>query len=459
MKKFTILLLLLFNAHWPLFNFQWAMFNGQCSVSNVFANDGVYYTSGNFLVPLRETDISVRKEVLEITLCKDSFATVTVDYTLYNNKKDKTVTMAFEADAPYNAWVPFDRRGIHPFIEDFTVVFNGEPLQHRNAVVASSSPDLSPEAAGRKKDYLTPLDLNVWKGYGEVADSLLHMDNMLVSPELPDSFRSFAYAYYFDAPFRKGENHVRHTYRYRMSWGVGRDFELSYWLTPITRWRGGRVDDFTLRIKSEVDREIVMNDSMFLASPFKLKGIGEVYQLQSDYWGYSQCLFAPLMEGNVLEWHGTDFAPTQNLHIEPLYLLKGGVRGMSNQGRVVVTKDGEVYRYIADSGDSYFIEAQDYGLVPKAGAKVEFREATKGQGFVYLKDDIRRVNVRKEPSLKGKVLFTLDNDGELPEGYPCLGFVSHLEADGFYKWWYKVDVNGKTGYISEQITYWDSIQL
>ena len=459
MKKFAILLLLLFNAHWPLFNFQWSMFNGQCSMSNVFANDGVYYTSGSFLVPLRETDISVRKEVLEITLCKDSFATVTVDYTLYNNKKEKTVTMAFEADAPYNAWVPFDRRGIHPFIEDFTVVFNGEPLQHRNAVVAGSSPDLSPEAAGRKKDYLTPLDLNVWKGYGEVADSLLQMDNMLVSPELPDSFRSFAYAYYFDAPFRKGENHVRHTYRYRMSWGVGRDFELSYWLTPITRWRGGRVDDFTLRIKSEVDREIVMNDSLFLASPFKFEGIGEVYQLQSDYWGYSQCLFAPLMEGNVLEWHGTDFAPTENLHIEPLYLLKGGVRGMSNQGRVVVTKDGEVYRYIADSGDSYFIEAQDYALVPKAGAKVEFREATKGQGFVYLKDDIRRANVRKEPSLKGKVLFTLDNDGELPEGYPCLGFVSHLEADGFYKWWYKVDVNGKTGYISEQITYWDSIQL
>ena len=367
--------------------------------------------------------------------------------------------MAFEADAPYNAWVPVNRQGSHPFIEDFTVVFNGEPLRYRNALVASSSSVLSPEETSRKKDYLTPLDPNEWKGYGEVADSLLHTDNMLVSPELPDSFRSFAYAYYFDAPFRTGENHVRHTYRYKMSWGVGRDYELSYWLTPITRWANGQVDDFTLRIKSEVDREIVMNDSLFLASPFKLEGIGKVYQLQSDYWGYSQCLFAPLKEGNVLEWHGTNFAPTENLHIEPLYVLKGGVRGMSNQGRVVVTKDGQVYRYIADSGDSYFIEAQDYGLVPKAGAKVEFHEATKGQGFVYLKDDIRRANVREEPSLKGKVLFTLDNDGELPEGYPCLGFVSHKEADGFYKWWYKVDVNGRTGYISEEITCWDSIRL
>ena len=459
MKKFTLLLLLLFNAHWLLFNGQLSMFNGQCSMVNVLANDGVYYTSGNFLVPLRETDISAKKEVLEITLCKDSFATVTVDYTFYNNSEDKTVTMAFEAAAPYNAWAPINRQGSHPFIEDFTVLFNGEPLPYRNALVGITANFSSSEDARNRKDYLAPLDPNEWKGYGEVADSLLPMDDVLINPALPDSFCSFAYAYYFDAPFRKGENHVRHTYRYRMSWGVGRDYEVSYTLTPVTRWRGGQVDDFTLRIKSETDREIVMNDSLFLGAPFKLKGIGEIYQLQSDYWGYSQCLFAPLMEGNVLEWHSTNFAPKENLHIEPLYVLKGGVRGLSNQGRVVVTKDGSEMRYIADSGDNYFIEVQDYGLVPKAGAKVKLREATKGQGFVYLNNDIRRANVRQKPSLKSKVLFTLDNDGELPEGYPCLGFVSHKEADGFYKWWYKVNVNGKTGYISEEIANWDSIQL
>ena len=459
MKKFTVLLLFLFNAHWLLFNGQLSMFNGQPSMVNVLANDGIYYTSGNFLVPLRETDISAKKEVLEITLCKDSFATVTVDYTFYNNSEDKTVTMAFEAAAPYNAWVPINRQGNHPFIEDFTVLFNGEPLPYRNALVGITANFSSSEDARNRKDYLAPLDPNEWKGYGEVADSLLPMDDVLINPALPDSFCSFAYAYYFDAPFRKGENRVRHTYRYRMSWGVGRDYEVSYTLTPVTRWRGGQVDDFTLRIKSETDREIVMNDSLFLGAPFKLKGIGEIYQLQSDYWGYSQCLFAPLMEGNVLEWHSTNFAPKENLHIEPLYVLKGGVRGLSNQGRVVVTKDGSEMRYIADSGDNYFIEVQDYGLVPKAGAKVKLREATKGQGFVYLNSDIRRANVRQKPSLKSKVLFTLDNDGELPEGYPCLGFVSHKEADGFYKWWYKVNVNGKTGYISEEIANWDSIQL
>ncbi|MBR6142534.1 MAG: hypothetical protein IKQ37_12390 [Bacteroidaceae bacterium] len=443
MKKLAILLLLMFNV--------------QCSLFNCIANDGVYYTSGNVLMPLIETDIAAKKEILEITLGRDSFAYVTVDYTFYNNSDAKTVTMAFEAAAPYNAWAPFSREGIHPFIQDFTVLFNGQELQHRNAVIASPQP--SPEGEGVPTDF-TPLDLTQWKSYEELPDSIQPMDNLLVNPAMPDSFCSFAYAYYFDAPFQKGENRVRHTYRYKMSWGVGRDYEVSYTLTPVTRWANGQVDDFTLRIKSETDREIIMNDSLFLSAPFKLEGIGETYQLQSDYWGYSQCLFAPLLEGNVLEWHGTDFAPKENIRIEPLYLLKGGVRGFSNIGKVVVEKDGRESRYIADAGDNYFVEAQDYGLVPKTGARVEQREARKGQGFVCLKDDIRRANVRQEPSMKGKVLFTLDNpEGMLPEYYPCLDFVSHKEADGFYKWWYKVKVNGKIGYISEMIVFWDSIRL
>ena len=110
MKRLTALLLFLY--------VQWPVFNGQCS-----ANDGVYYTSGNFLVPVKETDISAKKEVLEITLCKDGFADVTVDYTFYNNSDPKTVTMAFEAAAPYNADEPLNRQGIHPNIQNFTVLF------------------------------------------------------------------------------------------------------------------------------------------------------------------------------------------------------------------------------------------------------------------------------------------------------------------------------------------------
>ena len=66
------------------------------SVASI-ANDAIYYTSGNFLVPLKETNVSVKKEVLTITICKDGYASVDVDYTFYNDSDAKTVTMAFEA--------------------------------------------------------------------------------------------------------------------------------------------------------------------------------------------------------------------------------------------------------------------------------------------------------------------------------------------------------------------------
>ena len=47
-----------------------------CSLLTVSANDGVYFTSGNFLVPTQETDISVSKEILTITIGKDNYARV-----------------------------------------------------------------------------------------------------------------------------------------------------------------------------------------------------------------------------------------------------------------------------------------------------------------------------------------------------------------------------------------------
>lgn len=131
------------------------------------ANDGVYFTSGNFLVPLQETDISVSKEILTITIGKDGFAKVDVYYEFNNKGQAKNVTMAFEAASPYNSCAPLDHQGKHPDIKDFTVNMNGVSLSHRNAVVACRYTQ-----EGEQVDF-TPLDLTKWKGFGEVADSIL----------------------------------------------------------------------------------------------------------------------------------------------------------------------------------------------------------------------------------------------------------------------------------------------
>ena len=64
------------------------------------ANDGVFYVNGNQIVPLRETDIAVTKEVLTITIGNDEFARVDVQYEFTNRGKAKTIDVGFEAAGP-----------------------------------------------------------------------------------------------------------------------------------------------------------------------------------------------------------------------------------------------------------------------------------------------------------------------------------------------------------------------
>ena len=57
------------------------------STTLLFSNDGAFYSSGNQLVPIDETDIECRKEILSIKRVGENSNTqfeVTVDYTFYN---------------------------------------------------------------------------------------------------------------------------------------------------------------------------------------------------------------------------------------------------------------------------------------------------------------------------------------------------------------------------------------
>ena len=50
------------------------------SFSPARANDGVYYMNGNQIVPLTETDITIAKEILTISIGDDGYARVDVQY-------------------------------------------------------------------------------------------------------------------------------------------------------------------------------------------------------------------------------------------------------------------------------------------------------------------------------------------------------------------------------------------
>lgn len=90
------------------------------------ANDGAYKVSGNHLIPMYESDISVKKEILTIKKISDNKATITVYYEFFNPKKSKELEVGFEAYSPMGDVSTRPVNGRHPYISRFTVNINGE---------------------------------------------------------------------------------------------------------------------------------------------------------------------------------------------------------------------------------------------------------------------------------------------------------------------------------------------
>lgn len=324
------------------------------------ANDGSYYVSGGTLVPVHETDISIAKEVLTITIGNDQYATVDVYYEFFNPNAAKTITMAFEASSPSDTLTGFNRNGVHPFISDFTVTMNGVSIPYDNAVVASNS-EL------KRSEDSTP-----------------------------------AYAYFFTAPFKNGKNTVHHTYNFHMYDDTYFGTTVSYWLTPALRWAGGRIGDFTLRIKAESPgTEICMEDSLFMKKPWKT-GPGQFAvstvnhncknamldfdAMQFEYYGEEHRLFARLHPDNAIEWHTKDFVPDRNIDIWAGTFERPNIFNFSMGQVVVDDSDGSAYIYLGEDDNRYLVAAaQDFDWIDKSSAHVEaYNEETKEHEYVDL---------------------------------------------------------------------------
>ena len=201
---------------------------------SMMANDGTYYTSGNQLIPLQETSISVKKEILTISLRDNGYADVDVYYEFYNPENIvKKVQMGFEADPPCNDTYEFYPDGVHPYIKNFSVEMNGMKLSHKNAVAVNDE--------NEKLDFV---NLKEWDFDSENSGMTLINKNNKES-------KTFSYVYYFDAEFKPGKNIVHHTYSYQLSIIVGCSWLLDYKLSPAARWANKCIDDFTLLVKAE----------------------------------------------------------------------------------------------------------------------------------------------------------------------------------------------------------------
>lgn len=230
---------------------------------SAYANDGVYYTAGNQLIPLQETTISVKKEILTISLNDEYMAQVDVYYEFNNpSSESKSVVMGFEANRPYNPnETKFDPSGVHPYIYNFSVEINGESLKYKNGLFRTSPRSLSDR-----------IDINKYS-YDEEEDAFFVTDDVTGNAEE----RDYSYVYYFKATFRPGMNKIHHTYSYNMSMVVGQSFILEYKLSPATRWANKQIDDFTLIVRADNTAKHFMISDDLSATDYKvIEGVGKI---------------------------------------------------------------------------------------------------------------------------------------------------------------------------------------
>ena len=187
------------------------------------SNDSVYYASGNHLIPIIETDISVKKEVLSIVRIDNNNLEVTVDYEFYNPTKEKQLLVGFEAPQAYPSVDISDKNGQHPYISNFNVVVNGIETDHQTAMVSDSNYYVNNAIIEKPEEEI-------------IAESL----------EMEAA--NFYYVYYFNAIFKNGINKIRHKYRFRLSESVMGPYHFDYILTAANRWANNGIDDFTLKI-------------------------------------------------------------------------------------------------------------------------------------------------------------------------------------------------------------------
>lgn len=275
-----------------------------CSCIPLLGNDSSYSGNGYHLVPLKETDISVAKEILSIELSDDDYINVDVYYEFFNPGSRKTITVGFESESPNNTML-FSWEGKHPFIEDFRYFLNDKELAYRTGLVYSERGDSkSYEFKALKQDanLMEPSDPANDSPYLTIWDS---------KNEMPIPF---SYAYYCDITFEPGVNRVRHSYKYRKSNGVGYIFYMKYLLTPALRWANSQIDDFTLRISVPSSaKHFVIKADAFLDSDFYVtRGFGKTRKVQlskqEEYYEVS-------LRNGSLEWHSKNYKPTSELEV------------------------------------------------------------------------------------------------------------------------------------------------
>ena len=184
-----------------------------------FANDWEFGSEGEHIIPLKGSNMSIKKEKITLKLTPDGML-VNVKFT-FDNPTAENKIVGFVTPESGNGEEEDEttkpKRKAEPLkIKNFKTTVNGKEVK--------SNVELLSKLLSKGV-----LDNNVIKEYTEKEKTF------------------YNYVYYFNADFKQGENVVEHSYFYTGSYGIyERDFE--YVVTTISKWKNKTVEDFEIEV-------------------------------------------------------------------------------------------------------------------------------------------------------------------------------------------------------------------
>ena len=186
-----------------------------------FANDWEFGSEGEHIIPLKGSNVSIKKEKITLKLTPDGML-VNVKFT-------------FDSPNAENKIIGFvtPESGNGGYYEEENVIRKPEPLKIKN--------------------FKTTVNGKEVKSNVELLSKLLSkgvLDNNVIKEFTEKEKNLYNYVYYFNADFKQGANIVEHSYYYTGSYGVyERDF--SYVVTTISKWKNKTVEDFEIEVYPE----------------------------------------------------------------------------------------------------------------------------------------------------------------------------------------------------------------
>lgn len=242
-----------------------------------FANDGSFYASGNNLIPLQETDISLKKELLCFYVRDFKFMQVDVNFEFFNPGAEKKLTVGFVTPPAGGDVTEEDME--HPSITDFTVVFNGVELEYKMKRMSETSFSSKTKING-------------------------------------DDF-----VYYFDVVFKPGLNTIKHNYIYKAGSTVELQRTFDYQITTGKRWANKRIDDFELQV--HLDQGIFYVPESFWKDkksiPWQIVGKGTIKKASEQFFSpayeVDQKIRMVHLNSGYLSFKAKNFAPDYDISI------------------------------------------------------------------------------------------------------------------------------------------------